>query len=81
MMSDLELFRQFPDSHALPSGKSLDRKQSLMLPRSQAGNVGGVLTEFQELSKVITKCRQHLVLGFCETRPTLSGSGRHWSFD
>jgi autotransporter-associated beta strand protein len=47
-MSDLELFRQFPDCHALPSGKLLDREQSLMLPRSQTGNV---LTAFQKLSK------------------------------
>src|SRR4029077_20892602 len=50
-MSDLELFRQFPDCHALPSGKLLDREQSLMLPRSQTGNLGGVLTAFQKLSK------------------------------
>jgi hypothetical protein len=64
-MSDLELFRQFPDCHALPSGKLLDREQSLMLPRSQTGNLGGVLTAFQKLSKVIAKCRQHLVLAFC----------------
>jgi len=72
MMSDLELPGQFPDSHLLPPGKSLDREQSLMLARSQTGNMGRVFTELQKLSKVIAKCRQPLVFGFCETWPTLS---------
>src|SRR5215469_12948719 len=77
MMSELELLCEFADRHALPSRKPLDREQSLMLPRSQTGKMGRILAEFQKLSKVIAKCRQHLILGFCEARPTSSGSSRH----
>jgi hypothetical protein len=45
VVRDLKLFREFSDCRGLAAWKSLDREESLILARSQAGGRGRFLTE------------------------------------
>jgi len=49
---------QFADTRAHALGHTLERQQQLMLPRFQAGCLGGVFTEMQKAPYLVPKFRQ-----------------------
>ncbi len=69
-MAELETFSQFAHRYDVTSGKTLDGQQRLMLLRSNARPLGGIIAETQELSQGVAKCGEVLVLSFgkCFTR-------------
>jgi hypothetical protein len=64
VMKNLKPFSQFPDFDAAPFRKSFDRQHRLVLLRSQAGRVRGVLAETKELAQSVSELGQHDVVFF-----------------
>lgn len=62
-MTKLQSFRQFAHRHAVASGKTFDRQQSLMLLRRHARRVGGFVAEVDKLAQRVPKGRERFVLG------------------
>ena len=64
VVQDLEAFRQFADMDVVAPGKTLDGQQGLMLLRRDAGRLGGLLAETQELPQRVAEFGQRFVIGF-----------------
>src|SRR5580698_6525217 len=64
MVKNLKAFSQFPDFDVAPFRKSFDRQHCLMLLRSQAGRMRGLLAETEKLAQGVPELGQHDVVFF-----------------
>lgn len=78
VMGNLQALGQFADGNPVAAGKSLDGEQRLVLLRRQAGGVGGVFTETQELPQGVAETGQRLVLGFGDSGHCRSHEFKRW---
>jgi hypothetical protein len=62
VMRQLQALSEFADGDVVATGKAFDGEKGLMLLWREAGSIGGMLAEAQELTKGVAKCGEHFVV-------------------
>ncbi len=66
MVTDQQPLGQIANRRPAPVGKTLDRQQRLMLPRRQAGGLGGRCAKREEPAQPVAEFGQRLVFSLAD---------------